>query len=1188
MDTADHSALDTEVRRPQDDLLEMQVAARELARQIPSKPKPYTIGIFGEWGSGKTSFAQLVNHYLTDAATQPAAPIFVDFSAWPFHTSDEVWRALLLRIAECLFAAGAQPAAGKAAAAEPPGEGFAGRLARLLRRDALVLAAPEPGEPAEVPRLATYRDVIDRLDQTSVDIRRGEAQGARLDQEKTLLAGLGVAVAALGSLSPLVAGLRGLLGLEAPKPAELLQRERNEATRDRIDSIARLRAIVKQLFAEQAAGRCVCVFVDDLDRCMPDTALDLLEAIKVFLVDTPCVFLVAADEHLIGNALQLRFKDLAHTHGRRGAEYLEKIIQLSIPVPPPSPAQSRRLIAAQFPRWLAAADILVTALGTNPRRLKQYCAFLSYRYEVAALQSGRTITPAIARLEKLIQIRSWDTAGHCLAALAELAVGKDGPDALARLEQHCGVDDPKASLPLLPASVSALARGAAEMPAVRRLIAEPPLLSAATAEELSILLGVADLEPDPDTILATRDAPTLRLLKALEVQESLTAGQILREDFTRLLGLRELPRKFLDALGEIAASATWTATMLALEAALDARVAVPPPDLPAAAREICQRAIDEVTGEQRSPVAAVPAVTGVLRAKLIDEEPRLSRLLSEEVTAFLGVLPALPTADTLLAADVRPSDEQRNRTVALELIRIYLADSTRLRIETGIEYRLAIARHVHAVRRFAKLDALRYRWPRLERLLWTHRFHLLALERDALAAEPKPAAVTEEGGDLAPHDASELAEFFRLRPWFRDIYPEDHRQFLKAVAATSPQAVAAPPAGAALPPSAPAPTGDAAPQVHAVPIPHRVVEVTIDDPTADSPNADDFPVTYTWDRGGETTQVMVHLPVATLLALADSPKRDTALPPFGMSTRDLHLQTRLPLREIGMRLYDWLFGDSRLPLDPMDLLQGSSPTRLLLRIKAAHLPRLAWETLYMPSRRQHLVLSRSFSLVRYSPSLVQRPPATFAPPLRLLAVFPQPGNLAPLNVQGEEHSLLRTLGPVIDRRLVQVQVLGAGSATPSNLLSTLRVFQPHLFHFVGHGAFQPEAGEGALMFESEDGGAAPLRAGVLRDYLADGMLQAAVLNACDTGVAAPSDPISGLASALVLGGVPAVIATMRPVADPQAVLFAREFYRAFVDGYSIEEALAEARKAMTIEGWDWSLYALFSGIKDLDFLRFAP
>jgi hypothetical protein len=1199
METAAPSSLDREVHEPQDDLLEMKVAAHELARQIPKMPKPYTIGLFGEWGSGKTSFARLVHHYLIKDKLLLQAPIFVDFSAWALQTSDEVWRALLLRIAERLFppdaerpaeekaptvasaaapAAGNAPsplAAGTAPAAESRKQSFARRLARLLSSDALVFAVPEPDQPAAPPKLATYRDVVDRLDQTSVDIRRGDSPGARLDPEKALLAGLGVAVAALGSLSPLVAGLRGLLGLEAPKPAELLQRESNEAIRDRIESIERLRAILKQLFAEQAGGRCVCVFIDDLDRCMPDTALDLLEAIRIFLIDTPCIFLVAADEQLISSALQLRFKDLDHARGRHGAEYLEKIIQLRIPVPPPSPAQSRRLIAAQFPRWLVAADIVVTALGTNPRRLKQYCAFLNYRYDVAVIQSGRPIPAVVTRLEKLIQMRSWDGGEECLAALEDL----DRASLLA-LEQHCGAPDPRPPLPpVLTFDVARIDRVLAT-PALRRLIAEPPLLSTATAGERTIFYRLADLEFDAKTaVLKTRDAPTLRLLKAVEAQEGLTKEQVLLDDFSRLVGLRDLPAPTLKALGEIAASEAWTATMLALEAALDARGGAPPGDLAGAAKAIFQQAIAEVDRDSPYPAANAPAVTGVLRAKLIDEEPRLSSLLREEVIAFLHVLPKLPTADRLLAANVQPSLELRNRTVASRLIGTLLARRLKHSIEAGLELRLDVARHVYAVRRFAKLDALRHRWPKLERLLWTHRFRLLKLERDLLAAAPNPVEMVEEGGDALPHRDAELAAYFGLRPLFGEIYPEDHHLFLKAAAATSAQAVSTPPT------PSPAPATDIAPQVQVVANPHRVLEVTIEDPPAGAAPDIGFNIIFTWGTGSDTN--VVRLPIAELLALTGSPKRDGEEPPFAPVTRDIRVRLP-PLREIGMRLFEALFGHLLPSHDLMHLFQGGGPFRLLLTIKSRHLPPLPWETLYMPSRRQHLVLSKSFSLVRYFPRLAPRPLAALSQQLRILAVFPQPANLPPLNLQGEEHSLRRTLAPVIERKLVQLDVLRAGDATMSNLQSRLRVFQPHLFHFVGHGAFVEGAGHGALMFESGNGGAHPMAAADLRDILADGDLQVVVLNACDTGVASPRDPISGVAGALALGGVPAVIATLQQVTDPQAVLFAREFYRAFVDGYSVEEALAEARKAMTIEGWDWSLYALFSGIRDLDFLRFAP
>ncbi|MGH7527320.1 MAG: P-loop NTPase fold protein, partial [Gemmatimonadales bacterium] len=132
----------------------------------------------------------------------------------------------------------------------------------------------------------------------------------------------------------------------------------------------------------------VCVFLDDLDRCMPDVVLDLLEAIKIFLYVPRLIFVVAADEELIGQGLRLRYRDLldgensAFEHdvlARKGREYFEKIIQLRINLPECTPERAHRFIAAQYPEWMPATDIILAAVGANPRRVKQYCSWLAYR-----------------------------------------------------------------------------------------------------------------------------------------------------------------------------------------------------------------------------------------------------------------------------------------------------------------------------------------------------------------------------------------------------------------------------------------------------------------------------------------------------------------------------------------------------------------------------------------------------------------------------------------------------------------------------------------------------------------------------------------------------------------------------------------------------------------------------------------
>jgi hypothetical protein len=43
------------------------------------------------------------------------------------------------------------------------------------------------------------------------------------------------------------------------------------------------------------AGRQLVVYIDDLDRCQPAFAVDLLEGIQTLFVDLPMVYVVAAD-----------------------------------------------------------------------------------------------------------------------------------------------------------------------------------------------------------------------------------------------------------------------------------------------------------------------------------------------------------------------------------------------------------------------------------------------------------------------------------------------------------------------------------------------------------------------------------------------------------------------------------------------------------------------------------------------------------------------------------------------------------------------------------------------------------------------------------------------------------------------------------------------------------------------------
>jgi hypothetical protein len=377
---------DIALKDPGFDLLGVAPSARILAGRLAAVQPPYTAGVYGEWGSGKTTFVHFVEKYLAELV--PPLPdgrpsmLFVSFSAWQYKTADEIWRALILTIARSLL--NVEDPAAAAPAPTAPRPSLSERLKALLGMDALVLRHEQTLPDAK----SKYDELVAKLDASLYGGISKSAPG--IDTTETTIAMAKSVIAAISGVSPMMAALRGALGFNTDVDVgKLVHKGQNQNTRQRIESMEEFKGILRELFeGEEQKNRRVFVFVDDLDRCMPDVALDLLEAIKVFLPSTPCVFVVAADETLIGWGLRMRFRDVVDPVGggnmndllnRKGREYFEKIIQFPIHLPRPGTDEIQRFIGARFPQWYAATDLIDAAIGSNPRRLKQYCNRLEYR-----------------------------------------------------------------------------------------------------------------------------------------------------------------------------------------------------------------------------------------------------------------------------------------------------------------------------------------------------------------------------------------------------------------------------------------------------------------------------------------------------------------------------------------------------------------------------------------------------------------------------------------------------------------------------------------------------------------------------------------------------------------------------------------------------------------------------------------
>ncbi len=243
--------------------------------------------------------------------------------------------------------------------------------------------------------------------------------------------------------------------------------------------------------------------------------------------------------------------------------------------------------------------------------------------------------------------------------------------------------------------------------------------------------------------------------------------------------------------------------------------------------------------------------------------------------------------------------------------------------------------------------------------------------------------------------------------------------------------------------------------------------------------------------------------------------------------------------------------------------------------KIPALVNLPWEFLFDPDLERFLVHSAATPLVRYVDLPTSIPVLKTAFPIRILGLIANP-NDADLDLAGEKAHLEKALGPLLQSGLVMVDWLE--HATLPALQDRLRQQAYHILHFLGEGGYDTRIEQGALLLEDEQGTAAWAAAEKLGVLLHDHpSLRLVVLNACFGARNGAKDPFASVAATLVRQGLPAVIAMQFEVSDEAALVSANVFYRALAQGFPVDAALAEARKAIFVmpEETEWGTPALY-------------
>jgi hypothetical protein len=277
------------------------------------------------------------------------------------------------------------------------------------------------------------------------------------------------------------------------------------------------------------------------------------------------------------------------------------------------------------------------------------------------------------------------------------------------------------------------------------------------------------------------------------------------------------------------------------------------------------------------------------------------------------------------------------------------------------------------------------------------------------------------------------------------------------------------------------------------------------------------------------------------------------------------------VQQFGANLFQTVFAGSigeawRRSLDHLGTGKNAKGLRIQLRLSEANeLIDVPWEYLRDPGPPTQFVLnSNAKSLVRYLELTKPVQVLTVEPPLKILVMISNPTNVDALDVEAEWAHLKQALSDLESSR--QVVLTRLKKATLSELLDHLQdpnSSDYHVFHFIGHGAFDQATQAGVLLLEGQDGQAREVSAEKLAAHLQNlPSLRLAILNACDGARTSSRDPFAGVAQTLAGLSVPAVVAMQFAISDEVAIVFARTFYRALSFGYPVDTALSQARLAI--------------------------
>lgn len=284
---------------------------------------PLTVGVLGDWGSGKSSLMRIASSDLSqEAGVDEQSPsgseserrsryLTIEFSPWQYEDYEDVKIALMNAVL-----------------------------------DALEERLPDSSE--EFSRLRTFVNGLKRL-------------GRRVGRTGASAAPAIVPILLQGSMpdatDPALLEIAGAvttavskeIGATFAEPVGDSSAQSTSAEKKPINDIGAFRKEFGSLVAKVPETDAVIVFIDDLDRCLPETIVDTFEAIRLFLNTPKTAYVLALNQLVVESAIDARYPELKKEDGAGiGRDYLEKMLQLKVAIPPLSAPEAETYVNLLF------------------------------------------------------------------------------------------------------------------------------------------------------------------------------------------------------------------------------------------------------------------------------------------------------------------------------------------------------------------------------------------------------------------------------------------------------------------------------------------------------------------------------------------------------------------------------------------------------------------------------------------------------------------------------------------------------------------------------------------------------------------------------------------------------------------------------------------------------------------------